>query len=167
MTSVEGSRRKVGKALLRRRAERAGASLAGRTMNSKDVATLLKDLDKVEWDAYQHSVHWRPKQLADFLVERIGLQMTAMGTGLGDGRPVRSWQAETAQPRPVTLERLRLLFRVAHVIDRLYGPETARAFLRSATRFLGNRAPLEVIADDDLDEAQPAVLGAVRGFLEQ
>lgn len=167
MASEIGPRPKQGKMLVRRRADRLRAGVTGRVMNSNDVSMLLKDLDKLEWAAYQNSIHWKPKQLADFLVERIGLQMTAMGTGLGDGRPVRSWQAETAQPRPSTLERLRLLFRVASVIDRLYGPETARAFLRSATRFLGNRAPLEVIADDDIEEAQPAVLGAVRGFLEQ
>ena len=59
-----------------------------------------------------------------------------------------------------------MLFRVASLIEAFFDAETTRAFLRSASPHLGNRAPLEVIADDPVDEAQQNALGAVRAFLE-
>lgn len=130
------------------------------------VDVVAADLDKVEWQAYHDSCELKAPTLANYVVERLGVQMSAAGVGLADGRPVRSWQADDSQPRPDTLDRLRLLYRVTYVVDAVYGAATARAFLRSASPYLGNRAPLEVIADDEFTAAQQAVLGAVRGFLE-
>lgn len=126
----------------------------------------IKDLDKVEWQAYQDSCALKVPALVTSLVEKIGVQMTAVGAGLSDGRPVRSWQQADSQPRPNTLDRLRLLYRTTSIVEAVYGTETTRAFLRSASPYLGNRAPLEVIADDEVEHAQQEVLGAVRGFLE-
>jgi hypothetical protein len=126
----------------------------------------IDSLEKVEWAAYNSSLELDDRKLANFVVEKIGVPMTVVGTGLSDGRPVRSWQDGTAKPRPNTSERLRLLYRVVFLVDHFYAPDTARAFLRSASPYLGNRAPLELIADDDLSTAAPSVLGAVRGFLE-
>lgn len=126
----------------------------------------MSDLDKVEFRAYSASVEAELKPMVDFLAARLGVRMIAVGVGLSDGRPVRSWQDQTAKPRPGTLDKLRLLYRVAYIVDHYYDGDTARAFLRSASPMLGNRAPLEVIADDELPEAQPAALGAVRAFLE-
>lgn len=130
------------------------------------VTTQIQDLDKVEFEAYRQSCDLQVPDMSNYLVKVIGVQMTAVGAGLADGRPVRSWQDGSALPRPGTQDRLRLLFRVTQVIDAVYGPQTTRAFLRSASPYLGNRAPLEVIADDDIQSAQVAVLGAVRGFIE-
>ena len=132
----------------------------------RKVGAAIEDLDKVEWRSYQQSCELKPQSLANYLVAHLGVQMTAVGAGLSDGRPVRSWQSAEAQPRPNTLDRIRLLYRVTHILDSVYGSETARAFLRSASPFLGNRSPLEVIADDDIQSAQQEVLGAVRGFVE-
>jgi archaeosine-15-forming tRNA-guanine transglycosylase len=126
----------------------------------------MSNLDKVEFEAYNASVESKAKPMTDFAVARAGVRIVAVGVGLSDGRQIRSWQDQTAQPRPATLEKLRLLYRVIYIVDYYYGAETARAFLRSASPTLANRAPLEVIADDELADAQRAVLGAVRAFLE-
>jgi uncharacterized protein (DUF2384 family) len=126
----------------------------------------VSDLEKVEWTAYNSSIELPASKVATFLVERIGVGLTAVGAGLSDGRPVRSWQRGEAKPRPNTSDRLRLLFRVVFIVDHFYGPESARAFLRSASPFLGNRSPVEVIADDNVADAAQEALGAVRGFLE-
>lgn len=130
------------------------------------MTSTLKELEALEHDAWLRSTRKNVVELTQFLVEHLGVAIVAVGTKSADGRPIRTWQKGQANPRPEAEERLRLLYRVTFVITEVYGAQTARAFLRGASPYLGNRAPLEVIADDSLSEAAPAVLAALRGFLE-
>jgi hypothetical protein len=91
----------------------------------------------------------------------LGQRITAVGVGLSDARPVRTW-AEGGAIREDNETRLRLLYRVARSVQIAYDEETARAFLRSTSPYLGDRAPLQIVAEADATRA----LEATRAFLE-
>ena len=111
--------------------------------------------------AYKESLRLRPDTIAAYVIEKVGQRIGVLGTGLSDARSLRKW-AEGGEVRASNEGRLRLLYRVARTIEIVYDQETARAFLRSTSPYLGDRAPIEAIADED-DEV---VLEAVRYFLE-
>ncbi|HUF32567.1 MAG TPA: antitoxin Xre/MbcA/ParS toxin-binding domain-containing protein [Acidimicrobiales bacterium] len=111
--------------------------------------------------AYKESVQRSAVQIAAQLLEMVGQRIAAVGVGLSDARPIRAWAAG-GEIRSDNEEGLRLLYRVARSIQLVYDEETARAFLRSSSPFLGDRSPLEVVAEGDAR----AVLEAVRAFLE-
>jgi uncharacterized protein (DUF2384 family) len=122
---------------------------------------LADDILEAQERAYKESVHKPVAQIAAQLLEMLGQRITAVGVGLSDARPVRAWAAGGVI-RDDNAERLRLLYRVTRSVQLVYDEETARAFLRSSSPYLGDRAPVEVIAEGDA----PRSIDAVRAFLE-
>jgi uncharacterized protein (DUF2384 family) len=130
-----------------------------------DAATLnvAHNSDSVEAEnrAYKESAKLPLQRVAGYLLGTVGQRITALGVGLSDARPVRAW-AEGGEIREENEGRLRLLYRVARTVALIYDEETARAFLRSSSPYLEDRAPVVVIAEGD----EPAALAALREFLE-
>jgi hypothetical protein len=121
----------------------------------------MEDSIEAEERAYKEAAMMDVPQLAGWLLETLGQKITAVGVGLRDARPVREWR-NGGRIKEDNEERLRLLYRVARTITLLYDPQTARAFLRSASPYLNDNGPVLAIAA--LDER--AVLEALRAFLE-
>ena len=111
--------------------------------------------------AYRESVKYTPDALTEYLLDKVGQRITAVGVGLKDARQLRQW-AEGGKIRPTHESRLRLLYRVARAVEMVYDQETARAFLRSTSPYLGDAAPVEAVAAENAEGA----LEAVRYFLE-
>lgn len=130
-----------------------------------DAATLSRALNTdsvaAENRAYKESCEWSVPRVAGYLLSTVGQRITAYGVGLSDARPVKAW-ADGGEIRDENEDRLRLLFRVARSVALVYDEETARAFLRSSSPYLDDKAPVGVIAEgDDL-----TALAAMRDFLE-
>ena len=106
--------------------------------------------------AYKESVKFPASALTEYLLDKLGQRRTTVGVGLSDARQVRKW-AEGAPIRSSNEERLQLLYRVARTVELVYDQETARAFLRSTSPYLGDRSPLQAIADLDEQGAIEAV----------
>lgn len=130
---------------------------------SDSAVERLQRVDVITADerAYKESVNQPIKVIAAQSLQILGQKITAVGVGLSDARPIRAW-ASGGEVREDNATRLRLLFRVARAIQLVYDEQTARAFLRSSSPYLGDRSPLELIAEDN----EPAVIEATRAFLE-
>jgi hypothetical protein len=123
----------------------------------------MQRVDVLEADerGWKESAKHPLKAIAGQTLEMLGQRIATVGLGLKDARPIRAWAA--GEPvRGNNEARLRLLFRVARTIQLVYDEETARAFLRSSSPYLGDRSPLLAIAGDD----EAGVLQAMRAFLE-
>lgn len=121
----------------------------------------MEDSIEAEQRAYKAAATMDVPQLAGWLLETIGQRLTAAGLGLRDARPVREWQ-QGGRIKEDNEERLRLLFRVVRTITLVYDEQTARAFLRSASPYLNDSAPVLAIANGD----ERGALAALRAFLE-
>jgi len=111
--------------------------------------------------AYKESVMLNSAAVTSYLLEALGQRITTVGVGMKDARQIRRW-AEGDLPRESNEERLRLLYRIGRMVEIVYDQETARSFLRSTSPALGDRAPIEAIAENDAQ----AALDAVRYLLE-
>jgi uncharacterized protein (DUF2384 family) len=111
--------------------------------------------------AYKESVRLSSAALTEYLLDKVGQRITTVGVGLSDARQVRKWAAGSPI-RPSNEERLQLLYRIARTVELVYDQETARAFLRSRSPYLGNKSPLQAIAEMD----EQGALEAVRYLLE-
>lgn len=121
----------------------------------------VNDALEAEARAYKESMLYSVVQQAGYLLRALGQRVTAVGVGLSDARPVRAWQ-EGGDIREENERRLRLLFRLARTVALVYDDETARAFLRSSSPYLGDRSPLEVVAAGD----ETSAVEALRAFME-
>ncbi len=133
-------------------------------LNRADIGADVNRMDDsvaAEHRAYKESTALSVPQIAGYLLETLGQKVTALGVGLRDARPVRAWQ-EGREIREENEVRLRLLYRVAKTVASIYDEETARAFLRSSSPYLGDEAPVFAIAAGD----EKSALEALRAFLE-
>lgn len=120
------------------------------------------------WEAaYKDSVVTPAWEQAQHLIGAVGVRYTTAALGLKDARTVRGWVERQAEPREHDVSgRLTVLFRIVRAIEIIYSPSVAATFLRSSNPQLDDQAPLVVLANQDIDTAEPAVLAAARAFLE-
>lgn len=119
-----------------------------------------------EADAELRSQSVSPQQMARWCLGNVGQRESAVGLGLTDAGILRRYVQGEETLSAEQEGRLRLLYRVASMIERAGGAQTARAFLRGSNPLLGDVAPLAVIADRSATEATAEVLAAARALLE-
>ena len=129
--------------------------------NHQVMPTVVDRAVVADQQAYKESVRLSADKLTEYLLDTIGQRITTAGVGLSDARQVRKW-ADGGAIRPSNEERLQLLYRVARTVELVFDAETARAFLRSRSPYLGDRSPLRAIADGD----ESAALESVKFLLE-
>lgn len=125
-------------------------------MPTEDLAADLDLAVEAGEQAYKESVKLPSSALTQYLLDKVGQRITTVGVGLSDARQVRKW-AEGGAIRATNEERLQLLYRIARTVELVYDQETARAFLRSTSPYLGDRSPLEAIANLEEQDAIEAV----------
>lgn len=106
------------------------------------------------------------QEQAQFVVDAIGARMVTAAVGLRDARAVRAWARGGEIKEAAAERRLQELFQVVWAISKAYSPTVAAAFMRGTNPYLGDRAPLVVLADEPPDQAGPALLAAARHLLE-
>jgi len=65
---------------------------------------------------------------------------------------VSRWRTGRSMPRPISLTRLLRLEWLAGQLSQVYPPDDARLWLFSPHRDLGGARPVDLIADDRMDE---------------
>ena len=98
------------------------------------------------------------------LVEIVGRKLTAYIGGVKDARAVDRWIAGgeiygNAEPR------LRFAFQVVRTLSEHDSASVVQAWLTGVNPELGDRIPLRLLRESDIDAVAPAILSAARAFL--
>ena len=98
------------------------------------------------------------------LVEIVGRKLTAYIGGVKDVRAVDRWIAGgeiygDAEPR------LRFAFQVVRTLSEHDSASVVQAWLTGVNPELGDRVPLRLLRESDIDAVAPAILSAARAFL--
>jgi len=99
------------------------------------------------------------------LREVLGARLVAYLGGVRETRAVRQWaEGIRGVQDPADERRLRLAYRVAGLLSVREPAGVVQAWFQGLNPQLGDRAPVRVLREDDLDDAGPLVLAAARSF---
>lgn len=114
--------------------------------------------------AYRESLSLVFPELVASLANSIGRKLTAYVAGVKDVRALDRWMEGTeaygdAEPR------LRLTFQVVGTLLDHDPPNVVQAWLTGVNPELGDRVPLRLLREGDLEVIAPEVLAAARAFI--
>ena len=114
--------------------------------------------------AHREALRLPASKVVEKLVEIVGRKLTAYIGGVKDARAVDRWiaggeiygDAET---------RLRFAFQVARTLSEHDSPAVVQAWMMGVNPELGDRVPLRLMRENEIDEVASAILSAVRAFI--
>lgn len=106
----------------------------------------------------------KPPDMARYLQETLGQQITAYVCGLKDPKMVGQW-AQGAPLRRSTNLRLRQAYEAVRLIAGAYDPDTAKSWLFGCNSQLDNEAPAYVLRYAETFDAMRAIVPAARSFV--
>ena len=114
--------------------------------------------------AYRESLSLAFPDLVASLANSIGRKLTAYVAGVKDVRALDRWMEGTeaygdAEPR------LRLTFQVVRTLLDHDPPNVVQAWLTGVNPELGDRVPLRLLREGNLEVIAPEVLAAARAFI--
>jgi hypothetical protein len=109
--------------------------------------------------AHREALRLPASKVVETLVEIIGRKRTAYIGGVKDARAVDRWIAGGAE------SRLRFAFQVARAISEHDSPAVVQAWLTGVNPELGDRVPLRLMRENEIDAVAPAILSAARAYL--
>jgi hypothetical protein len=98
------------------------------------------------------------------LVEIVGRKLTAYIGGVKDARAVDRWIAG-GEIYGDAEARLRFAFQVVRTLSEHDSPAVVQAWLTGVNPELGDRVPLRLLRESEIDAVAPAILSAARAFL--
>ena len=98
------------------------------------------------------------------LVEIVGRKLTAYIGGVKDARAVDRWIAG-GEIYGDAEQRLRFAFQVVRTLAEHDSASVVQAWLTGVNPELGDRVPLRLLRESDIDAVAPAILSAARAFL--
>jgi hypothetical protein len=98
------------------------------------------------------------------LVEVIGRKLTAYLAGVKDVRAVDRWIAG-GEIYGDCEARLRFAFQLVRTLSERDSPAVVQAWLTGVNPELGDRVPLRLLRENEIDAIAPAILSAARAFL--
>ena len=121
-------------------------------------------LPKPDLFAHREALRLPASKVVEKLVEIVGRKLTAYIGGVKDARAVDRWIAGgeiygEAEPR------LRFAFQVVRTLAEHDSPSVVQAWLTGVNPELGDRVPLRLLRESDIDAVAPAILSAARAFL--
>ena len=114
--------------------------------------------------AHREALRLPAAKVVEKLVEIVGRKLTAYIGGVKDARAVDRWIARGAIYGDAE-SRLRFAFQVARAINEHDSPSVAQAWLTGVNPELGDRVPLRLMRENEIDAVAPAILSAARAFL--
>lgn len=103
-------------------------------------------------------------ELVSRLAALIGRKLTAYVAGAKDVRTVDGWVKGNTSYRDVE-PRLRLTFQVVQTLRDYDSPKIVQAWLTGVNPELGDRVPLRLLREGDLNVIGPEVMAASRAFI--
>jgi hypothetical protein len=121
-------------------------------------------LPRPDLSAHREALRLPIAALVHRLVEMIGRKLTAYIGGVKDIRAVDRWIAGGEIYGDAEI-RLRFAFQVAKTLSEHDSPAVIQAWLTGVNPELGDRVPLRLLREGDIDVVAPSILGAVRAFM--
>jgi hypothetical protein len=104
-----------------------------------------------------------PKLVSD-LADSIGRKLTAYIAKVKDVRAVDRW-TQGGEPYGDVEQRLRFTFQVVRTLRDHDSPRVVQAWLTGVNPELGDRVPIRLLREGDLNTVAAEVLGAARAFV--
>lgn len=117
-----------------------------------------------ELTAHQEATRLPISDVVRKLVEIVGRKLTAYVGGVKDVRAVDRWIAG-GELYGDAESRLRFAFQLARTLSEHDSPAVVQAWLMGVNPELGDRVPLRLLRENEIDAVGPALLGAARAFL--
>jgi len=114
--------------------------------------------------AHREALRLPASKVVEKLVDIVGRKLTAYIGGVKDARAVDRWIAGGAIYGGAE-GRLRFAFQVARALNEHDSPAVVQAWLTGVNRELGDRVPMRLMIENDVDAVAPAILSAARAFL--
>lgn len=115
-------------------------------------------------DSYRESLRLSTKEIAAQLVSLIGRKLTAYVGGVRDVRAVDRWM-EGREVYGDGEQRLRFAFQLVKMLAEKEDPKVIQAWLMGLNPELGDRVPIRLMRENDLEKVAPEIMGAARAFL--
>ncbi len=125
---------------------------------------VLSPLSKPDMAAHRESLLLPMPELVAQLAGIIGRKLTAYVAGVKDTRAIDRW-IEGKQLYGDAEQRLRFAYQVASTLREHDSPAVVQAWLMGVNPELGDRVPLRLLREGDLDRVAASILGAARAFL--
>ena len=121
-------------------------------------------LPRLDLFAHREALRLPASKVVEKLVEIVGRKLTAYIGGVKDARAVDRWIGGSEIYGDAEI-RLRLAFQVARTLSEYDSPAVVQAWLTGVNPELGDRVPLRLMRENEIDAVAPAILGAARAFL--
>jgi hypothetical protein len=121
-------------------------------------------LPRPDMVAYHESVNLPFPELLSILVNSIGRKLTAYIAGVKDVRAVDRWLGGGESYGEVE-RRLRFAFRVVRTLRDHDSSRVVQAWLTGVNPELGDRTPIRLLREGELETVAAEVLGAARAFI--
>lgn len=115
-------------------------------------------------EAYRESLSVPFPELVSRLATIVGRKLTAYIGNVKDVRAVDRWVNGSEAYGDVE-SRLRFAFQVARTLAEHDSPQVVQAWLMGVNPELGDRVPVRLLREGDLNIIGPEVLGAARAFI--
>lgn len=101
--------------------------------------------------AYREATRLPLPKMAEKLQETLGQRITAYAIGIKDPRQIGKYARGETTPSDVTMDRLRRLYQVTQILSTRETAETIRAWMIGANPLLEDRAPLELLHEEEVE----------------
>ena len=115
-------------------------------------------------EAHREAISLPFPELVSRLAALIGRKLTAYVAGVKDVRTVDGWIHGNSSYRDVE-PRVRLTFQVVRTLSDHDSQRIVQAWLTGVNPELGDRVPLRLLREGDLNVISPEVMAAVRAFI--
>lgn len=115
-------------------------------------------------DAHREAVSLPFPELVSRLTAIIGRKLTAYVAGVKDVRTVEGWINGSTSYRDIE-PRVRLTFQVVRTLGDYDSQRIVQAWLTGVNPELGDRVPLRLLREGDLNVIGPEVMAAARAFI--
>jgi len=130
----------------------------------EEPLALATTLPRPGLEAHREAITLAFPELVSRLTGYIGRKLTAYVAGVKDVRSVDGW-IKGNSPYGDAEERLRLAFQVVRTLIDHDSPRVVQAWLTGVNPELGDRIPLRLLREGDLNLVGPEVMGAARAFI--
>jgi len=114
--------------------------------------------------AHQEALRLPFPGLVKRLTKLIGRKLTAYAAGVQDTRALDRW-IDGVHPYGDKEQRLRLTFQVARTLADYDSPSTVQAWLLGVNPELGDRVPLALLREGEIEKVGAEVMAAARAFI--